>query len=155
MILLIENARLSYEHIINSCKKGDGKIIIFTGFDIDSICTLRILKSLLVLQNLKFIVIPVTNHDHLLEKIEELRDLKDLSSIIMINCGGKNDLTKFWFLNTNKPESENFYLVLIDSHRPLHYNNIHSKNIIVIDDGYYNLENCPTEDGTFIILMYI
>jgi len=149
MILLIENAHLCYEQILKNCKKGDEKILIFTGFDIDSICTIRILKTLLRHQNIKFIVIPVINHIQLIDKIEERKNSNDISTIIMINCGGKNDLTKFWFA---KPETDNLCF-LIDTHRPLHYNNIHSKNVIVIDDGYYNLENCPTEEGNYLIII--
>jgi len=142
MIIKIENVRLCYEEILKKYKKGE-KILIFTGFDIDSICTIRILKTLLKLQNIKFIVIPVINNTQLNEKIEENKNSTDISTIIMINCGGKTDLSKCWFA---RPELDRICF-LIDSHRPLNYNNIHSKNIIIVDDGYYNLENCPTHEG--------
>ncbi len=142
MILLVENARLGYEEIIKNCMKEDDMILVFTGFDIDSICTIRILKTLLKQQNIKYVVIPVINFDQLNQKIKENENVKNISTIIMINCGGSNDLTKYWFCNSNE-----IYCFLIDTHRPLHYNNIHSKNVVIIDDGYYNLENCPTEEG--------
>jgi hypothetical protein len=109
------------------------------------------LKTLLRLNNIKYIVIPVINHIQLNEKIEEKKNSNDIASIIMINCGGANDLTKYWFAN-NGSETLCF---LIDAHRPLHYNNIHSKAIIVIDDGYYNLENCPNEEGNKLFHLFI
>jgi cell division control protein 45 len=65
-------------------------------------------------------------------------------AFIMINCGGSKDLTKYWFA-----EKDNMACILLDSHRPIHHNNVHyKKNIIVIDDGHCNFQNCPTDEGS-------
>jgi cell division control protein 45 len=66
-----------------------------------------------------------------------------VKAFIMINCGGSKDLTKYWFA-----EKSNLVCLLLDSHRPINHNNINSKkNIIIIDDGHINIQNCPTDEG--------
>jgi len=151
MILKIENARICYEEILKKAKQYQGLILIFTSFDIDSICTLRILSALLKPQNVRYEFIPVSNYDQLDQKIEEKKLVENIASIILINCGGSKDLTKYWFAN---PDSD-FYCLLIDARRPLHYNNINSSNIIIVDDTYYNLDNCPNEEGKLITIISI
>ena len=63
MIILLENARICYEEILKKAKHKKEKVIIFVGFDLDSMCSLRILVNLLKSDAIKYEIIPVMNYD--------------------------------------------------------------------------------------------
>ena len=61
----------------------------------------------------------------------------------MINCGGTRDMSDYWFAS----ETHEIMCLLIDVHRPTHHNNINiTRSIVLIDDGKYELENCPKDE---------
>ena len=106
MIIDLEHARHCYEEIVKLTKKHNGKVVIFVGFDIDSLCSLRILVALLRADNIKYEIIPVMNYDQLDLKLEEFKvsygsigndSHKGTKAFVMINCGGTRDLSKYWF----------------------------------------------------------
>lgn len=147
MIIKIEDARICYEEILKKVKRiKGGRILIFVGFDIDSICSLRLLIMLIRVDSIKFEIIPVFNYENLEKKIEDYRKSydknKDIGSIVMLNCGGTLDLTNHWFTDP----INNILTLIIDSHRPISHNNIHHEYIVFIDDSKYNLENVPKEE---------
>ncbi len=147
MIIKIEDARACYDEIIKRIRRiKSGRLIIFVGFDIDSICSLRLLIMLIRVDSIKFEIIPVFNYENLEKKIEDYRKSyeknKDIGSIIMLNCGGTLDLTNHWFADP----TNNILTLIIDSHRPISHNNIHHEFIVFIDDSKYNLENVPKEE---------
>ena len=147
MIIKIEDARICYDEILKKTRRiKGGRLLIFVGFDIDSICSLRLLIMLIRADTIKFEIIPVFNYENLEKKIEDYRKSyeknKDIASIVMLNCGGTLDLTKHWFTDP----INNILTLIIDSHRPISHNNIHHEYIVFIDDSKYNLENVPKEE---------
>jgi len=152
MIIDLEHARHCYEEIVKLTKKHNGKVVIFVGFDIDSLCSLRILVTLLRADNIKYEIIPVMNYDQLDSKLEEFKvsygsigndSHKAIKAFVMINCGGTRDLSKHWFCDTEC----DIMCLLIDVNRPSHHNNINQpRNIIVINDKNYEIENCPKDE---------
>src|SRR5690348_255186 len=113
MIIRLDNARSTYEEIIRRVKQANGKVVIFLGFDIDSLCSLRILVSLLRADNVRYEIVPVMNYIILENKLEEFKktfhnnpldnkvsNSRDIKAFIMINCGGSRDMSKMWFCDT-------------------------------------------------------
>lgn len=142
MIIQIQNAGICFQEIIKLLNKPEDSVIIFVSFDVDALCTLRILCNLLKHFNKTYSIFPVISLDQMDMKINESEG-SNTKAFIMINCGGSKDLTKYWFA-----ERDNMACLLLDCHRPIHHNNVHyRKNIIVIDDGYCNFQNCPTDEG--------
>jgi cell division control protein 45 len=144
MIIKIEDARVCYDEIIKkSRRKKNSRVILYVGFDVDSLCALRLLITLFRMDNIKFEVIPVLSFDQLNEKINDYKksyeEKRDISSIIMINCGGTIDLTEHWFAS----QFTDLLIFVIDSNRPTNHNNIYHNNIIFIDDSKYNLDDVP------------
>ena len=72
MIIELELARETYEKIKEKVKKKNGKIIIIVSFDIDALCSLRILVALLRADNIRYEVIPVMNYSMIERKFEDL-----------------------------------------------------------------------------------
>lgn len=147
MIIKIEDARACYDEMIKRIRRiKGGRLLIFVGFDIDSICSLRLLIMLIRADSIKFEIIPVFNYENLEKKIEDYKKSyeknKDIGSIVMLNCGGTLDLTNEWFADP----TYNILTLIIDSHRPISHNNIHHEFIVFIDDSKYNLENVPKEE---------
>jgi cell division control protein 45 len=140
MIIALENARALYEQIVKRTKSFNGKVIIFVGYDIDSLCALRILVALLRADWVKYEIVPVMNYDQLDSKIEDYKNT-DARSFVMINCGGTRDMSKYWFNTVNS-----FICFLLDVHRPSHHNNVHSDLIAIIDDHQNNYDDCPKEE---------
>lgn len=62
----------------------------------------------------------------------------------MLNCGGNVSLPEI----QKKFKNQKIKLILLDSHRPLHHDNVSSdnKNIIIIDDGHIDWNNCPQNE---------
>lgn len=147
MIIKIEDARACYDEIVKRIRrKKGGRLLIFVGFDIDSICSLRLLIMLIRVDSIKFEIIPVFNYENLEKKIEDYKKShernNDICSIVMLNCGGTLDLSNHWFTDP----TYDILTLIVDSHRPISHNNIHNELIVFIDDSKYNLENVPKEE---------
>lgn len=147
MIISLENARRWYDQQKRKVEKGKkGKVIIFVSHSIDSLTSLRILVGLFKSDNIPYEIIPVENFEELRDSLNQLKEKEVLiKGLVMINCVGDNDLTKFWFC-----QEENhcdFVCLVVDSRRPASHTNINQIGIILyIDDNSYGLENCPTNE---------
>lgn len=62
----------------------------------------------------------------------------------MLNCGGRLDLNE----KLAECGNEKLKIVLLDSHRPIHHNNMDSssKKVILIDDESLDHKNCPKSE---------
>lgn len=146
MIIALEDARLIYDQIVKISKRKNGKAIIFLGFDLDSLCSLRIILNLFRSDSVRYEIFPVMNYEHMANKLKEFE--KDYKGnliqpyFIFLNCAGSEDFSNHWFLKENLEPN----CLLIDTHRPSHHNNIHCNKLIIVDDGYYNYTNCPREE---------
>lgn len=142
MIITLANAGLCFEEILKLLKGPQDFVLIFTSFDVDSLCTLRIITYLLKINNKQYSIFPVLSVEQMEKKIIESEG-SPVKAFVLINCGGSKDINNYWFSN-----KDNIVCLLMDSHRPIHHNNIHSKkNILIIDDGQLNLHSCPTDEG--------
>ena len=153
MLISLENAGECYTHIVKKVKYNNGKIIIFVGFDIDSLCTLRILITLLRGDNVRYEIIPLMNNDQLEFKISDLEKSyystvevgsgsKDIKAIIMINCGGNMDISHKWFADSLL----GIICLIIDVRRPIKHRTLNSLEIAFLDDGKFDTNNCPSNE---------
>ena len=149
MIILLEKAHTWYETINNRIKKhSNGKIMIITSINIDSLTSLRILVGLFKSDVIPYEIIVVQNYDEVDKEIINCEKMKDeIKGFVFLNCIGEIDLTKYWFCQDN-----NILTLVTDIKRPIHHQNIRNKtNIVIIDDGNNNLEYCPTEKEMEIV----
>ncbi|KAF5837908.1 CDC45 family [Dunaliella salina] len=112
----------------------DRAVLIFVANgDVDSLCSMVQLESILAKDDFTTSVIPVENYEDVQEycKKENLGETEDLKSVFMINCGATDDVRQHCDL------SDNVRLVIIDSHRPIWhgYNVEEDQNtLVVLDD---------------------
>ena len=78
-------------------KKNLG-VVIYTGYDLDGICATKIIASILKTDGIQYKIVPVMGYDDLRRRFEDLQDAPKIGSIILINCGAREDLTRQWFL---------------------------------------------------------
>ncbi|KAI8089535.1 DNA replication pre-initiation complex subunit Cdc45 [Halteromyces radiatus] len=108
----------------------DGNCIIFVAPDVDAICCCKILQSLLKRDIIQHKIVPVSGYQDLQKANDDLvaKD-EQLRTIIMINCGGLVELSEILKVN------DLVTIYILDSHRPLHLDNIVGhNNICVFDD---------------------
>lgn len=108
------------------------RVFIIVNYDVDSICTYSILKSLLKFKHVVYSVGVVQGVNDLKNAYQE--NFKDVKIFILINCGATLDL-----VDVLEPEEDIVFFVL-DSHRPTDLCNIYS-------NGQIRLLWKPEEDG--------
>ena len=146
----MQQAYIWYESINNLIKKyPNGKIMILLSNNIDSLTSLRILVGLFKSDVIPYEIIPVQNYDQVDKEIINCEKMKDeIKGFVFINCTGEIDLTKYWFCEKDKE----ILSLVTDIKRPLHHKNLrNSKKIVIIEDGMYNMEYCPTEKEMEIV----
>ncbi|EGR33194.1 hypothetical protein IMG5_206854 [Ichthyophthirius multifiliis] len=140
--MLIDQIQITYcyEKIQKSAINGQVTVAIFVSFDVDSLGALRILTGLLKQDLITYKIYPVSGYSQLQSSLEECQQNINIQSLLFLNCGGLMDLTENDFVK-NKT---NIKAYVFDNHRPIHHHNLIDKsNIIVIEDGTQNQENCP------------
>lgn len=65
----------------------------------------------------------MTTYSELSDRIEEAKAYDSVKIFSFVNCGGIIDLTQFWIA-----ESE-AHVLLFDSNKPIHHNNIESQDV--------------------------
>ena len=146
----MQQAYIWYESINNLIKKyPNGKIMILLSNNIDSLTSLRILVGLFKSDVIPYEIIPVQNYDQVDKEIINCEKMKDeIKGFVFINCTGEIDLTKYWFCEKDKE----ILSLVTDIKRPLHHKNLrNSRKIVIIEDGMYNMEYCPTEKEMEIV----
>ena len=146
MLIPLNNFKKVYENIINQALEAEKEgttIYIFISNDSDSLCALKMIKTLLKHNEALHTCIPIFSNTHLLEELEKLESIKCIRSFIFINCGGLLDLTQCKFY---KNKSNLITSYIFDSHRPFHHANINDelKKICIIHDGCKSFDECPT-----------
>ena len=138
MIILLEKAHTWYETINNRIKKhSNGKIMIITSINIDSLTSLRILVGLFKSDVIPYEIIVVQNYDEVDKEIINCEKMKDeIKGFVFLNCIGEIDLTKYWFC-----QDKNISTLVADTKRPIHHQNIRNKtNVVIIDNGMNNID---------------
>lgn len=96
------------------------KILILVNYDVDAICAVKILQSILRFDNIIYVLVPVKTITELTKAFEEQK--VDVKHVILINCGGTFDIIEL----LEPDEDITFYV--IDSHRPTDICNIYSSS---------------------------
>ncbi|CAK81557.1 unnamed protein product (macronuclear) [Paramecium tetraurelia] len=137
MKILLNNIKECFQKILKRSEFGKTSVCIIVSLDVDAICALRILTSLLNRENLQFRMIPVSGYSEMTEAIQKCGNM--YKSIILLNCGNVYDMSDFI-----KGDIKFF---IFDSHKPINHNNVNNeKSIYIIDDGMGQLEKCPEEE---------
>jgi len=143
MLIPLHEIRIVFEKISKKSLDGGTSVVILCSYDVDSLCATQILTGLLKNEGIIYKIIPVSGYSDLNKQIDKLRENKELKSLIFINNGGALDLTTAWFAQ----EETKIRAYVFDYHRPISHSNINStKKIILIDDGYFNIEECPADE---------
>ncbi|XP_063927342.1 cell division control protein 45 homolog [Zophobas morio] len=108
------------------------RILLLVHYDIDSICALKILQSILKHKEVRYTLCVVRGVEDLKRSHQE--HCADVKYFVLINCGGTVNL-----VDVLEPADDAVFFV-IDAHRPTHLDNIFS-------DGQVRLLWGPNEDA--------
>eukprot|EP00658_Telonema_sp_P-2_P077364 TRINITY_DN6978_c0_g1_i3.p1 TRINITY_DN6978_c0_g1~~TRINITY_DN6978_c0_g1_i3.p1 ORF type:complete len:574 (-),score=126.51 TRINITY_DN6978_c0_g1_i3:286-2007(-) len=130
MVLLCPSEfRAAWQEIKSKSSSGTCSVILFLARDVDSLATAHTLEALLRADHVLYQMVPVSGYQELQEEWEEYQKTDEINSVVLINCGGLYDLGSHWTLQPDL----NVYV--LDSHRPIRYENVTNSKIIVLDDG--------------------
>ncbi|EDV23242.1 uncharacterized protein TRIADDRAFT_58320 [Trichoplax adhaerens] len=100
------------------------RVLIIAVADCDSLCSCKILQSILHSDNIGYTLVPVSGLQELERVYLEYSD--QFKNIILINCGGNINIVEIL-----QPEEDvKFYV--IDSHRPFDLNNVFNQDQVKI-----------------------
>ena len=133
MVLLGEDGlTAAYEKVREIWKEGRVPVHVLVGCDVDAVCSLKILMQLMLTDKVQPTVTPVETHGDVEKAIKEIPE--GTVSILMINCGANQSLSDVIPVDTT--------VHLVDSHRPIHLDNIEHDNVLVWQQGdveeYFN-----------------
>jgi len=117
------------------------RVLILVNFDVDAICSCRILQYLLLCDTVSYSIIPVQNQSELVSAYKESCEQTD--HVILINCGGTIDLVQ-----TLEPTEEKVFYVA-DSHRPYDVCNIFNDGQICLLGKSNEKEEIPSFEDIF------
>ncbi|XP_018008865.1 cell division control protein 45 homolog [Hyalella azteca] len=117
------------------------RVLVLVHSDLDAICSGKILQALFRADHILYTLCPVLTLSDLLTAVKSHKE--QISSIILINCGGTLDLVEFLEL---PPHIKVF---LADTHRPLHVCNIYSDDQIRILGQLDDDEEVPAFGDVF------
>lgn len=136
---------------------GNHRVLVLANLDVDSVCAVKILQTLLKYDHCMFTVVPVQGKSDLFnafknhcsgndadeeEEEDQSNDPANRKYVVMINCGGTMDVVDF----LDPPENVVFFIA--DSHRPTDVCNVYS-------DGQIRLLMKPDQDeGTLHHLLF-
>lgn len=87
-------------------------------YDVDAICTCKILQGLFKCDNISYTLVPVGGVAELKTAYEENNE--EIKYVVLVNCGGTIDL-----VDILQPEEDVVFFVL-DSHKPTDICNVYS-----------------------------
>eukprot|EP00054_Salpingoeca_dolichothecata_P000149 m.279609 g.279609 ORF g.279609 m.279609 type:complete len:574 (-) comp102884_c0_seq1:13-1734(-) len=132
----VDSFDTAYQQIKKNSLSGESTVLIFVAPDVDALCACNILTTNLKSDFVSYKIVPVESYDDLLVEFESFAETgEELKSVVFLNCGGTMPLAQ---LLDDKLETDFFEygaLYVIDSHRPLHLENIFHPRINVFDDG--------------------
>ena len=141
---------------IRRSSNGVQSVLFLTAPSVDAICALKILTNLLTSEFIPFKVEPVSSYGELSElnanlfggvgrgrsDSENACYAGDLSTIVMIECGGTIDLGKILIPPTN------LSIVVLDSHRPIALENLlGNSQVLFLDDGFVSQNEQDLRDA--------
>jgi len=164
MIISKDELGQIFDDIHNVWIQTRTSVIILSAADCDSICTTKILTSLLTTEMIAYQIYPVLSYEDIANYNDNVLQERiadgELHTVIMINCGAIVDLNQLLFIrpiiqryqqqNTqnnndddldqyiddNMPEIDgNFKIYVIDSHRPFNLMNVYDQEKICLLQG--------------------
>nr|CAG4643303.1 EOG090X08GG [Ilyocryptus agilis] len=117
------------------------RVLIFVNFDVDAICSCRILQYLLLCDTVSYSIIPVRSLEELVLAYKE--NCEQADHVIFVNCGGTVDLVE-----ALEPAAEKVFFVA-DSHRPYDVCNIYNDGQVCLLGKSTEKENIPSYDDIF------
>ncbi|KAJ2080255.1 DNA replication initiation factor cdc45 [Coemansia sp. RSA 988] len=123
----------AYRRIADSASRSQGtSVLIFVSTDVDGLCGLRILTTLLKRDAIAHKIVPVTNYADISSMDETLiaNNSSQIRSVVFLNCGAQMDIQDLLTLR------DNLSVMIIDSHRPFNlYNVFWHEQVQCLDDG--------------------
>jgi cell division control protein 45 len=135
MLIPLPQWEKAYQLIKSESLNSGCSVLIFVSHDCDAICACRILTHLLASDMISFAVMSVSGEEELQQSFRDMTSNNEqLRSVILLNCGGTQDLYELFELH--KEEYKNLTFYVIDSHRPYSTANIANlQQILVLDDS--------------------
>uniref|UniRef100_A0A6G3MDV7 Cell division control protein 45 homolog (Trinotate prediction) n=1 Tax=Henneguya salminicola TaxID=69463 RepID=A0A6G3MDV7_HENSL len=129
--MIVRNIKEDFYNIISN-----SNLFILASINIDSLCAVKIITSLLSSENIKYALTAVENREDLTACINENKNI--YKKFLLVNCGGNFDLSSCL------TEIEDIIIFVIDSHLPYNVENIYSAtNVRLIINNNECLENIP------------
>ncbi|EEH55244.1 uncharacterized protein MICPUCDRAFT_60340 [Micromonas pusilla CCMP1545] len=144
MLVDRDKFRFAYEEL-----KADGRAcpvhVYVSTADVDSCCAFRILKTMMASDGIPFAAYPVSGYQELQNLGEKLPKDGQNRSIVLINCGGTENVRELLGL----PEGTRVFV--FDSHRPLDLENTRGDNrdVLVLRDEREGEETFPEPDSDY------
>ncbi|XP_026728688.1 cell division control protein 45 homolog [Trichoplusia ni] len=116
------------------------RVLLLVHYDVDAICTCKILQSLFKCDNVSYTLVPVGGIAELRQAYDENNE--EIKYVVLVNCGGTIDL-----VDILQPEEDVVFFVL-DAHKPTDVCNVYSDGqvrLVYKDDE----ENIPNFDDIF------
>ena len=119
MILTLDQWSLGYEQILRDCRTSTpiiGTVLLLVSPATDSLCAAKIITHMLRSDEIPYTLTQCNNYHQLDYQLEHLEE--SIKSVICLNCGGGRSLVD------KMPEDSKVFI--LDSHRPIHLQNIHA-----------------------------
>lgn len=101
-----------YERLIGK------RVLVIVNYDIDAICTSKILQALFKYDNMLYSIVPIMGISGMVRAFNENKD--DVKFVLLVNCGGCIDIVDVLL------PVEDVTFFICDSHRPYHICNVYS-----------------------------
>ncbi|KAJ2607995.1 DNA replication initiation factor cdc45, partial [Coemansia sp. RSA 1365] len=123
----------AYRRITDGASTSKGTaLLIFVAADVDGLCALRILTTLLKRDAIAHKIVPVTNYADISAMNQTLiaNSSSQIRSVVFLNCGAQIDIQDLLSLR------DGLSVMIIDSHRPFNlYNVFWHEQVQCLDDG--------------------
>eukprot|EP00768_Dysnectes_brevis_P007985 gnl/Dysnectes_brevis/699_a771_2284.p1 GENE.gnl/Dysnectes_brevis/699_a771_2284~~gnl/Dysnectes_brevis/699_a771_2284.p1 ORF type:complete len:693 (+),score=144.52 gnl/Dysnectes_brevis/699_a771_2284:34-2112(+) len=112
-------------------KSARASIPCYVGIDCDSVCASSILSTLMKEEGITFSLHAIRTTVELISSLNELFENEEITTVVLINCGGAIDLQAQLDIDIDKSVVN---IIIIDSYRPHSLYNCLATNIQVVDD---------------------
>ena len=129
-IIKREDAAQLIDLVRKSTRTGQS-VLFLAAPSVDSLCSLKILTTLLAAEFIPFKVEPVSSYGEMQQLNGQLgrEDYQGVSAIVLVECGATSDLSKLL-----RPPSR-VQIFVLDSHRPIALENLYGNSqVMFVDD---------------------
>ncbi|KAJ2059532.1 DNA replication initiation factor cdc45 [Coemansia sp. S146] len=122
----------TYRRILDGATHTTGtSVLIFASIDVDAICALRLLTTLLKRDSVGHKIIPVNNYADITQMNTTLIESNlQIRSLVFLNCGAQVDIQDLVSLR------DGLSVLIVDSHRPFNLYNVYwNEQVQCLDDG--------------------